>query len=287
MPSCVHVTLPWTEHCKQLWNTFNLTQMSLCTNQSEVQTFQVGEQAARAGARAHTRPASWLASMAQRCDFEPGDLEVDTVFFSTFYERQQLPSRDYQLVTSPTAQHWVEGTGDASAAASVAGAIQGLLCCHAANGAAAATLTERDALAVRTSSAASAGQPNAVSPLHSKSLEALPGRGSAAGVQWRSAKLRAEAELKAALGLGAGGSLEELQGALLTAGLAAKLEQRPSDSQLLQVLQRAAGEPELPGSRRLQGSCSQWRCCRALVLTTEAAAAQRPSRRAACMHRRH
>ena len=63
----------------------------------------------------------------------------------------------------------------------------------------------------------------------------------------------AEAELKAALGLEAGESLDVLQGALLTAGLAAALERRPCESKLLGVLKRAAGVPELPGSRRLQG----------------------------------
>ena len=62
----------------------------------------------------------------------------------------------------------------------------------------------------------------------------------------------AEAELKAALGLGAGVSLEELQGALLTAGLVESLERRPCESELWRVLQRAAGEPEPPGSRRPQ-----------------------------------
>ena len=62
----------------------------------------------------------------------------------------------------------------------------------------------------------------------------------------------AEAELKAALGLGAGGSLDELQGALLTAGLVESLQRRLCESELWRVLQRAAGEPEPPGSRRLQ-----------------------------------
>lgn len=60
----------------------------------------------------------------------------------------ELPTSDYQLVTSPTAQHWVEQTGQAGAAAPAAGAIQGLLRCQTAGGAATATLTQEDALAV-------------------------------------------------------------------------------------------------------------------------------------------
>ena len=65
----------------------------------------------------------------------------------------------------------------------------------------------------------------------------------------------AEAELNTALGLEAGESLDVLQGALLTAGLAAALERRPCETELWRALhlRRAAGEPELPGSRRLQG----------------------------------
>ena len=119
----------------------------------------------------------------QRYDYRPGDLDVDTVFLSTWYERKQLPSRDYQLVVSPPAQHWVKRTGEASAAASAAGAIQGLLRCQAANGAVAVTLKQEDALGVRQFISSQC----AVSALHSKSPEAQSGRGHAAGVHTRRA----------------------------------------------------------------------------------------------------
>ena len=81
--------------------------------------------------------------------FEPGDLDVDTAPQLWLVGIGALPSRDYQVVTSPTAQHRVKQTGQAGAAASAASAIQGLLRCQAAGGAAAAMLTEQDALAVR------------------------------------------------------------------------------------------------------------------------------------------
>ena len=96
----------------------------------------------------------------------------------------------------------------------------------------------------------------------------------------------AEAELKAALELGAGGSLDELQGALLTAGLAAKLERRPFESELWQALQRVAGEPEVPSSRSLQGSCSPWRCCRAFRAHHKNCSGS-VTEQAACMHMRY
>ena len=102
--------------------------------------------------------------------------------------------------------------------------------------------------------------------------EALPGRAALQVYTGdaRDRKRDAVAELTAALGLGAEGSLdepgeslEELQGALLTAGLAAALERRPCETELRRALQRAAGEPEPLGSRRLQVCCSQWRYRRA------------------------
>ena len=57
--------------------------------------------------------------------FAPGDLEVDTAPGPRLIGLCELPSRDYQVVTSPTAQHWVKQTGQAGAAASAASAIQG------------------------------------------------------------------------------------------------------------------------------------------------------------------
>ena len=87
--------------------------------------------------------------------------------------------------------------------------------------------------------------------------------------------------------MGEGESLDELQGALLTAGLAAKLERRPCESELLQVLERAAGEPELPDSICCKGAARSGAAVGPLMLIREAAAAQRPSRQAACLHRRH
>ena len=81
--------------------------------------------------------------------FAPGDLEVDTAPGPRLIGLCELPSRDYQVVTSPTAQHWVKQTGQAGAAASAASAIQGLLCCQAAGRAAAATVTQQGAVAVR------------------------------------------------------------------------------------------------------------------------------------------
>ena len=81
---------------------------------------------------------------------QPGDLDASTPRAYIEFRGLQQTCRDYQLVISPTAQHWLEQTGPACAAASAAGAIQGLLRCQEGGGAADAKVKQEDALEVPT-----------------------------------------------------------------------------------------------------------------------------------------
>lgn len=108
---------------------------------------------ARARVRTHALPP-YSGSMRRRQGqpFSPGDLDTSTPRTTVRFEGLQRQCRDYQLVLSPTARHWLEQAGPACAAASAAGAIQGLLRCQRAEGAAEAKLKQEDALEVPFSS---------------------------------------------------------------------------------------------------------------------------------------
>ena len=113
--------------------------------------------------RTHALPP-YSGSMRRRPGqrFPPGDLDTSTPRTTVRFEGLQRQCRDYQLVLCPTARHWLEQDGPACAAASAAGAIQGLLRCQEADGAAEAKLKQEDALEVPFAAAACAGWSSAV-----------------------------------------------------------------------------------------------------------------------------